>query len=427
MVAFFDICTVAVETIVLVRIVPRLGESCRNIFFLLFFVIAVLPLALDYAVGFPDYYSWATGSRSLGFIVSEHDAYCRLCYDFYLLVFTAILLIGKSSPHQRKKQITASIDKQLSGRKGQLLLAGAALLPLVLVIMLPVPNQILYSWGWRDAGLYPMDANPYYSSIEKLSYIGLTASVLLLLGKNVDGGYDIARLFWMVPLAANTCIESKRSILMFLAVVILCYLAFSTNRKTMRKVLVVGFVVGIVLIAFSVYVKLHYRGYSDMAAVYASLRIDFFRDDTVKMSLYPLFYDGDFAILSFPFESYIMQLGYLFPLDFLRVPRCGYNTYLTCAMLGLSPDAGFNYMTTSMLDEAIANFGFFGIVVSPIFSRCLANYADKQGPTMKTLLSASFVLLLMYSPNYIMWFLEFVLIFALYNSFTKQSIKHESN
>lgn len=212
MVAFFDICTVAVETIVLVRIVPRLGESCRNIFFLLFFIIAVLPLALDYAVGFPDYYSWATGSRSLGFIVSEHDAYCRLCYDFYLLVFTAILLIGKSSPHQRKKQITASIDKQLSGRKGQLLLAGAALLPLVLVIMLPVPNQILYSWGWRDAGLYPMDANPYYSSIEKLSYIGLTASVLLLLGKNVDGGYDIARLFWMVPLAANTCIESKRSI-----------------------------------------------------------------------------------------------------------------------------------------------------------------------------------------------------------------------
>jgi hypothetical protein len=125
------------------------------------------------------------------------------------------------------------------------------------------------------------------------------------------------------------------------------------------------------------------------------------------MAIYSLLNPETIKILEYPGQSIITQIGSIFPLPFLGVQSIGYNSFLTAALSGVSLDISINWMTTSLFDEMLSNFGFFGFWISPVILGVFARIADKQNKELVPLTIAVVLLLLMYSPNYIMWFIQF--------------------
>lgn len=421
MLVMLDIITMLTSTACLVAAIRKLRAGSRYVFFILFYLVAVLPLILDYVIGVPEYASWQAGSKNYGFIISYNDSMTRALYDIFLLVFQFVLLIfGKNKQaHDGTSHVMTLTER--SYKRLVVLLAAASILPPLLVLVTPLPKEILFDWGWRDAGLYGVEGSKYYFSIEKLSYIGFAASILLLFRHGFDGkGWRFTHLIWLAPACMNICIEAKRSIIFFAAVIVLCLLVEYVPKKKLKGVIFLAIVSMVMLVMFSINVKMKFRGYAGADVLYATLRIDYFRDDRVKMLIYSLLNPDRIHVLSFPLESYIMQIGYIFPLDFLGVPRLGYNTYFTSALIQQPLSLGLNYMTTSMLDEALANFGYLGYLVAPLIAAFLAREADKHDVILKTLITSAFILMLMYSPNYIMWYLQFVFILTVIARYAKR-------
>ena len=426
-----DYFTLFVSTYFALTTIKKIGLSSRYIIYYFFFIIMVIPLYLDYIVGKPVYTAWLLGSKNYGFILSYDDGLSRFMYDIFILLFQSIILFFKVDKEQeyffasqKKMSVINLTDKTKKGIFG--LFVFLSIIPVLLTIILPISNKILYSWGWRELGLYDAENSPYYYHLEKLSYIGCASALLLLLTPvkdfNISGGKRRLILkkikpLWIFLTYLNICIESKRSILIFCMAIIVTFLIDYIPREKMFFVLLFSFLALFIVVILGVFVKITFRSYSEIDALYTALRIDYFRDDTMKMLIYSLFHPNEIQVLEYPFQSYLMQIGYIFPLDLLGTPRIGYNRFFTCALLNQPLSSGASYTTTSMYDELVANFGLFGFIIAPIFSVWVAKIADKYSSIVKTMIIAGYVLLVMYSLNYIMWFLQIVVLILFISKF----------
>ena len=81
--------------------------------------------------------------------------------------------------------------------------------------------------------------------------------------------------------------------------------------------------------------------------------------------------------------------------------------------MGVDLSMGYSFMTTSMFDEAIANFGLIGFLTAPILCAIVSRNADKYSGFEKTLMVGCIVLGMMYSPNYILFYIEVTVIINL--------------
>lgn len=407
-VTIIDVFTLIVSTVCFGYAAKRLNQEAKFFVYFLFFAIMVLPLYLDYLIGKPDYLSWPLGRVDYGFILSYDDSLTRIICDLILLGSQLVLLGIKGG----RRESSSVLDWLTPGQLGSLkiVIGIAAFLPVVLTVLLPLDNRMLVTWGWRDAGLFSFDQGLYYK-MEKLSYIGIAASILMLY-LNRKHITNLENIIWVVLAYMNICLEAKRSILIFTAVLLLAFAVGHMQKKDLPKLFTGVLVVAIAVIALSVFVKTQYRGYGDsgFAAIYGNLRVDYFRDDTVKMLIYSVMHPEVVNVLDYPFQSYIMQIGYIFPLDFLSLDRLGYNTYFTCALVHQPISSGLSYTTTSCMDELIANFGYVGMVLIPIFLLAISRLADRQPYELKALVYSALVLLMMYSMNYIMWYLEAIVV-----------------
>lgn len=125
------------------------------------------------------------------------------------------------------------------------------------------------------------------------------------------------------------------------------------------------------------------------------------------------------------------QICFLFPLDFIigwlgiRLPKVGFNTYLTAALTGSTIDSGARWMTTSMGDEIIANFGFVGFIIFPLLLIYLIKKIDKMEGISQVFWLGGIVLMMMYSLNYIIYYLEFaVFIQLILKKYQKKNITY---
>lgn len=411
-VLFADIITLIISTFCFVYAVRKINEGAQFFVYLIVFIILILPLYLDYLLGKPDYTAWILGSRNIGFILSYDDGATRIVYDLILLA-TQGALLGLKSPVQTntKTVMDALTDTQLKWLKR--ILTILAMAPIALLLILPLDNQMLFTWGWRDAGLFSYDEGTYYK-VERLSYIGLSASLFFLyLGRKKM----LSPMTFVMTVFAymNACIEAKRSILFFAVIFVFALIIGNLSKKGLRRALVVFVIAAVAAVALSVYVKTQYRGYAvdDFATIYGNLRIDYFRDDTVKMLIYSVLNPGSINVLEYPFQSYLTQIGYIFPLDILPIQKLGYNTYFTCALLFQPLSSGLSYTTTSMFDELIANCGVFGFALIPCICVLFARWGDRLPVEFRALLNSCFVLLCMYSLNYVSWYIEVVVILLL--------------
>lgn len=284
----------------------------------------------------------------------------------------------------------------------------------VLVLIFPVPKEILFQFGWRDSEsiVFSQNALKYYSTLERFSFISISAAILFI-------GYNkwnniLLKIFMVLLLYMSICVQSKRTIMALIAVSILAHLLFNSKKKNRKKILIMGVILFLLLIYYSIYIKTEFRNYSTFEMLYTTMRIDFGRDDVLKLVIYSFLNPDRINILDYFGQSFITQLGSIFPLSFLGVKTIGYNAFLTAGLIDMPLDPTINFMTTSIFDEFLANFGIIGFWIAPYIIGKLCVLADNQNKRLKSLTVSMILLLMMLPISFIMWFIQFwaLMIFA---------------
>ncbi|MFS0864571.1 O-antigen polymerase [Fredinandcohnia sp. 179-A 10B2 NHS] len=417
MLEIYEVCVIIISIILAINSIKKTVKVDKTIYLvhLLFFFVFVLPLIMDYVFGFPSY-----SSLFYGFNISYNDAPTRYVYATYILLSQIIMLIvGNNRFRFSNKKYRSMHDlprvnniKNLhssSNSMSDFLMFGASIITVVLVVVFPMSKEILWNFGWRDLGV-SIVGQKYYSTVEKLSYISIVSAIIFLFKKQRK---IITKVFFITIITMSICVQAKRSIIFFAGVLIISYLLFNTKMSNRKWIYLLGTFIIITFLLYSIYVKITYRDYIGFESIYTTLRIDFFRDDTVKMVIHSLLYPNTWQVLEYPGQSIITQIGSLFPLQFLHVPSMGYNSYLTSALIGVPVEKSINWMTTSIFDEMIANFGFLGFWIAPTILGIFAKIADRQNNRLIPITIAVIMLLMMYSPSYIMWFIQFWLLIVI--------------
>lgn len=420
---FFDIFTVVVATFLLIRHWHQfIWGSSRYVIFLLFFIFYVFPLYLDLMVGIPSY-----GDN--GFRVSSRDQLTRGIYDLSLIFSMFIILYYK----RKKEEDSTQLSKTTPFKINTYVYIGMVM-PAILTIFVLKEIALLYTFQWRELEIFEM--MNFYSYVEHLTYIGITCSIFLLF-RTDKGLLSPSRFIGLIFLYINICVQGKRAILFFavINIVILLYILYRQKKQNHEKTLglalgsivVVALLVGYMFV-LNLTVKIG-RGYneSDAESIISSTRVDFLRDDRVKLALFSETHSDNWPMLDYPCQTILYDVMSIFPTNLifikLGIPYYTYQHYLTKCLDHTKFDKDNHYMTPCVFAELVSNFGIIiGILLMPLLCVWFAKKADKYSYPVNITVICSFVLINMFSIEYVMFYLEFATILCLVTN-RKASIK----
>ena len=373
----------------------------------------------------PDY-----GSEFYGFIVSRNDELTNILYDVFLIYLQYYLLYHKAD----KNVSTFDTSFHLSSRCRWLLLMGATFAPIVVLLLIQTPFMI-YTFGWRELGLIELPR--FYDQAEQFCYFSSSCAILLLFekGRKIHQAV-IQKLVALAFLYMSLSIQGKRAIL-FYVMICICIMLYSEfvdrlrNNKSWKVFALYLVIIGGVaaFYMFTISVQVHVAREVALGArekdpneVVTTQRIDFFRDDRVRMAIYSEF-NSDVPILDYRGQTIIPDIFGMLPLNYLRdrigIGRKTYQTYFTCGLTRENSKNKYairdsNWMTVTFIAEIISNISFFlAFFLIPFFLLKTAKLFDKLKYPFNILALFAFVLLNLFDTTYVIVFIEFSFIFYL--------------
>jgi hypothetical protein len=130
--------------------------------------------------------------------------------------------------------------------------------------------------------------------------------------------------------------------------------------------------------------------------LYDNLRIDFFRDSRVEMSVFAMLHPERMQIVEYPGQTLLFDALFFVPRSVWPDKPWPYAVYFTSSMLSIYPPRSLGWgMTTSWLDEMVANFGWWGLLAAPLSLLAACRLGDSfRWPTLSLLTSLVVVLFL---------------------------------
>ena len=298
--------------------------------------------------------------------------------------------------------------------------------PAVLSIVVLQNYGILYTFQWNELGMFPI--HRLFSYVEQLSYIGVCCSILMLFHQHKKYSI-IINLISLLFLYVNICIQGKRGILFFSLVVIIIvyfYKKLNSGEKLISVKTIGIFSVFVAFVAFmiyfSIYIKME-RGYAE-DYLYDTLRVDFFRDDRIRIAIFSELYPERLKMLDYPLQTFIYNVCQIWPLNLIVISMgvviLNYQQFLSSAVQGTQFDL-HGYMTPSMFGEWVSNIGIIlGIFAIPYICLWFSNQVKKYPYPLNVLIISSFLLLNMFSMGYIVLFLETTVILCIMYKINKR-------
>ena len=164
-------------------------------------------------------------------------------------------------------------------------------------------------------------------------------------------------------------------------------------RGTLRgwRIIVAGGLMLVSLIVFSFHYQRNLRGLTqwevDPTFVYDSVRVDFGRDDVLKLAIYAELHPDEMQLMSYRGESLWIYSTLPIPRHLWPEKPLSYGARMACeAMLVPQQSLGWG-MTTSVLDESLANFGWLGIVVGPLLVSLVCRHGDAANDGLVSLMT----------------------------------------
>ena len=419
----FDLIAVVISVVLLVSNYKKITQSSRYLIYFLFILYYVAPLFFDVFLMRPEY----TKSLYRGFRLTRDDELTRCIYDAFI-IYAQIIILNfrkwKTTPEYMESLKVNELEKNLEfkGDNINVITFIGAILPVALAIVLPVNKAALYTFQWREYNIF--DYTKHFGFIEQFTYIGIICTVILLV-RAFDNRQIAVSAFYAVILYMNLCIQGKRSILFFtLLVYILVMLPGlrdksldpKKRRQKMLGLVAISAIAVAIMVGMTLIVKVASRGYdaSDTSELYTALRIDFFRDDRVRMAIYSIIHPSEMKIIDWPGQSLLPFPTWLFPIDHILgkigISYPAYTTYFCSALLMLPRSQSFTYMTPCIYAELVSNFGFVGALIMPFLCVWFASKADKYPYPFNVMIIVSFIAIQMYAISYMAYYFEFVLL-----------------
>lgn len=418
-----DYLVIIITLIIAKRRISHALWNSRSIYLLIVISLYVFPIFLDYVAGFQDHYHW-------GFYITSRDNWTRIIYDC-VIIFT-LYGINNFCQDGQNTQFAVNLKNfsPLNGMYYKLLYFFMILPALGVLILMRNPN-LLYTFQWRELELYAAVGS--YSTIEKLSYFGIVCAILVLFDPKKKI-LDFSRVFGLIFILVNICIQGKRGLMFFgiIAIMVVCIYHFLYLKAKKRSTFIYTLTVGIVtfvgcayIIWSSIEVKVG-RGYDETASdlLYTSTRIDLFREDRVKMAIYAENNPDKIKILDYRGQTIITDIVNIVPFNYISeaigFSEGTYQVHFSMAMFHRPYNhknykANRNYMTCTLFAELISNFGIVLGVFLFIFITIFFSKASDMFPyTYSILITLSYVLLNLFDFTYIVLFLEITLIFCFY-------------
>lgn len=426
-----DILLIGFANFVLANSFFELKKNKNWILYYVFYFLFIIPVLLDRVYKFPAY---DTGFR-YGYVLMGTDPIVTVLYDIVIgfIIFGFYYFLAIKFKEQKPK----SNEKFINNPILKIILFAGSLLPIAMFVVACLVSKrsptLIFDLGWKykyESGQLGPEIFSY-SAIERLTYIGVTCSLLLI------GSVDYKKTFFkpntredtkrlvltivlllvlVISLGVNILLEGKRSIYLFAGIVFFTVIYYKIFGRIKPWIAIVSFAAFAVIAVFAVVflgdafrsASAYGKGFTDYK--YTSLRIDFFRDQSLKLVIYSLIHSQEIKVLSFPMQSYLTEIFYLFPIVYLPIPfKKGYETYLT-ATYSFIDAASLDSMriTNSGLDELCANFSFFGVLIYVLILIWLFKTMNKASDDWNVLIFIGFVLFMMYTTSYVCWYYEFL-------------------
>jgi hypothetical protein len=356
----------------------------RSIYFVMVvhFVFMALPLALDVIVGRPAYRNWP------GFSAASSDPMTEVIYGMYIAACPLIWWYfgrvrgGASVMARNPLRLT---DVSRLARRMQPLLTVLLLGPLLLLPLAPDPS-VYRDYAAVVRTRFDLDAASFHNSLSLAALLCVLSAQGILLARKrtalpaVVLGPFVVLAVWL---------HGKRSIVILALAAILIALWQKRVLRGWR----LGGVATLALVSYALFSQAYqvaFRSYDqiDSTQAYESTRIDYSRDNVVKLSIYSELHPEVGRILEYRLQSVLFYATIFIPRDLWPDKPWPYAVYSTAAAMKIPRQFIGWGVTTSCLEEAIANFGWLGMLVGPLTLALICGYGDTPGDPVLRLFTA---------------------------------------
>ncbi len=401
-----EVVVASVLTIVTGRALLALarGDRRSTLFVqIVFFLFFVLPLWLDLTVGPPTY------TYQRGFVISQADHTTNVIYLGYLLLVPVVLRVAGGAPRFGEPPPQA----RALGRGVQVFAWASMLaLPFVLVLTPSVSSLTQYaSYVTKDAGT----DTTYQIVLTAVASLAVMGAVLVLTAPNTLPPLRIATLPFLV---VGIWVHGKRSIVA-LALLLMLYMLWTQGVLRGRRFIATAVLSGIVLAGFSYAYQTKVRRIDEGAPtrnqsaaanpLFVNFRIDYGRDAVTRQTIYAELHPDQLRVLEYRGQSVLFDLTFFVPRGLWPGKPYPYAIYATSTMFDQPVrDLGWG-TTTSWLEEAIANFSWFGLLLGPLVPALVCRVGDRRHTPFSGVLTttvASLLLILQvvaYMPVIALW------------------------
>ncbi len=444
MIEILDLITFFLSTFWLISNFKRIGNNSRFLICALVYVFYIIPLGMDWLYQMANY---SYVSDRVGFIWPRHDFLTVLIYDLGMLYTQYYILYGKHKGKEGGRRYIVQTDK--NEKLCRLLMFIFMVLPAFATIVLVREPGMLYIMQWRELHLFPDEGS--YATIERFAYLGISCSVFILFDKNDKGFFSLKTLIRLMAIAflyMNICIQGKRAILFYaiINIMVMLYIHLvdliksQKNLRRVKRYVIIASVLVLVgsyiMVSITSAVKTERtNGLIDDATMYTTTRIDFFRDDRVRMAIYYSIRPNELSICDFPCQTFIRDFMSFIPLNYVQDKldwnSASYQTRFTHALCHVDPGVKidvkeYSFMTVTFFAEMISNLGFLiGIILLPLFCLWFVKMIDKYPYPYNAFIICCFILMNLFDFTYISVVVEFTFILCwLYRKKNKLVLSH---
>jgi hypothetical protein len=383
-----DLLALSVGTATAVWSMRYLARGYRNSLLLViiaFDILFVAPLLLDLSYRIPAYI------EQPGFALAVQDQATNLAYDGLLIWVSAVLWFFARSRVNRQGS-NGLVNSSETGHRAaegsgsylpRFLLWIVIVSPVAVTALAPNPSEFL-AYAASARGLVVGQDVSYEHVLSFVTIGSVVASALFVLTHRALSSAILAVSPFLV---FDAWVQGKRSIVL-ITLVLFGFVLLRRGRLAGFR-FPVAFFAGLLLVAvFSATYQhtLRSNPYQYNPHTYDDIRTDFGRDGVTKQTLYALIHPESRQILQHPGQSVVYDLTFFVPRSKWSGKPYPYSVYATSAMLGIPVQSLGWGVTTSLIEEMIGNFGWWGLLIGPLLLVLICRAGDSfESETMTAL------------------------------------------
>jgi hypothetical protein len=339
--------------------------------FLVHFLFCGTPLLINHLYGLPAYI------YTPGFYVSSRDEATTIIYCLYVSAVPVIWWLtgrGRASPHTPGTDAAHTTTPEMIHRLRPLFYLFI-ISPLLAWLFAPAPWLYL-SYGvsaLHEFNNAKRSVLEIFSDPARYKDIMFMASFLCIIGASgllvSIKRLHMAHFYLLAPwIMLAIWLNGKRSIIA-MAIFVIGYILWERGYLIGTRLVVAACVVIVLMGTYSYGYQVAYRGDNLQGSErwYENIRMDYGRDDVIKLAIFAELHPQIIRILEYRGQSFLFYSVFYVPRDFWPQKPYPYAVYSTSAIAMFDSPRQLGWgLTTSILEEAIANLSWAGMLAGPL-------------------------------------------------------------